>query len=279
MGDFGVKLLLAVIAFLLGLLADIIKRLFQRERRRVAYSIEAFPIIAMSAELPEVVRGKLQHVEDYNVMRFKILAENTGSVFIKNVNVVIVPSLSSEIIDVAVTTNPPILVKYAMPQLSDNRLTCTGIELEKKQTITLDVYVRAEAHPGLEAFWSGGGGDVLWDRELKAGAFTVEQNVRAIIRYYIFAQLPELLLTGIGIILYALFPALRNQTNWQLSGIGVGSVLASLVRFYFYLRIIPHAVALLRYLVESRHQSVTRGLTSARDCQNGVCLPGALSRA
>lgn len=79
MGDFAGKLALALIAFLLGLLADVIKKALGRERRRITYSISKQPIISVNQSLPNEVLSKLPTDQTLNVIQYHIAGENTGT--------------------------------------------------------------------------------------------------------------------------------------------------------------------------------------------------------
>lgn len=261
MADFNEKVLLALVAFLLGLLADIIKRVFGRERRRISYSVNATSIIAVSGDMPPEVRSKLGTVTRENITRFQVLAENTGSGFVKDAEVVILPSDGSEILQASINTDPPHVVKHGLllPR-PDGGLQCAAVELEEKQQIAFDIFIKAPDVPELNVLWSGGGGGVVWDIESGSQAFSLERSVVAIMRNYILAEFSPALLFGIGYLIPALFPTDRPggiNLQLQMGGVGVGQMVGSLIRFYFYLRMIPHAVGIVRYFVEKSSTRVS----------------------
>src|SRR5262249_49332069 len=84
MDDFTQKLFLAFIAFLFGLLADVIKRLFQREKRRVSYSVARTPIVAVTSAVPEHVNRRLGLTQAQGITHYRLSAQNTGSTIVRD---------------------------------------------------------------------------------------------------------------------------------------------------------------------------------------------------
>jgi hypothetical protein len=251
MGDFGEKLLLALIAFLLGLLADVIKRVFQRERKRVEYAIETRPIIAANAPLPETVREKLPGTTPFSVTEFVITLENAGSVAVHDANALLSLGAGSDVLHYEITTEPAreVLVG-AVEHLTSNELRLKGFTLEKKQKIMLDVFVRSAGDIQPEMYGSGGGGDVQWVGESQSHSLSLEGHVVASIKLFILAEVIESVVTGIVLLFSELFKGEDFSIRWQSPTFLVGSTVLKLVKLYFYLRIVPHALAIVREMGE-----------------------------
>lgn len=267
MDDLTQKLLLALVAFLLGLLAEVIKRVFQRDRRRLSYSVVREPIISVTQDLPQLVRQKLPQQSQFNVTRFRIIGQNTGSTSLSGISLLAVASDQTEVLDYTVATNPPRGVKHALPsQPKSNEVECAGVELDPKQEILIDVYLKAEGPTNLVTYWSGGGG-VEWISGGSPSALGIEEHLVAIIRNYILAEFVPALFMGVGYLVVAVVTGLGKDIESSymsaltLGGVGIGSTIGALVRFYFYLRIVPHLVAVIREFTERRSRN-TGGVKS-----------------
>jgi len=254
MGDLNQKLLLAFVAFLFGLLADVIKRAFQRDRRRVIYSMQRNPIIAVTDALPEQVRSKIPTEQVRNITNFRVTAENVGSTVVSDATVIVTVAAPGELIDFAVQTEPAKGVRFAAPSsMNTSELTISGIYLEKRQLLHVDLFVRAPQEPRVELYWSGGGGDVKWISEATAERLSLEKNFIAILRNYILAEFAPSFVTGIQLVILSFFRINGPEaTQAQMGLFGVGQVIGSLLRFYFYFRVVPHAISVIQYFVYRR---------------------------
>jgi len=255
MGDFAGKLILAVIAFLLGLLADVIKKAFGRERRRITYSISKQPIISVNQSLPNEVLGKLPTDQTLNVIQYHIASENTGTQSVKDINLLVSANKEADLIHQEVTTIPPREVQYPSIELpAPNEVRFKGIGLERKQSIIINLFFRSRTDSNMQVFWSGGD-NVEWSLSGATEEFSLEEHLVAIIRNYILAEFMPALFLGIAYLVafLASFSApFRNSSVAITGGIGLGQTLGSLLRFYFYLRIVPHAVAVVRDVIQRR---------------------------
>ena len=257
MDDFAEKVVLALVAFFLGLLADVIKKAFGRERRRIKYSINKEPIISVSQNLPSAVLAKLPTDQTVNVICFRVLAENTGTQSVKDVNLLVVANQEAELIYQDISTNPPREVHVPTTETqASNEIRFKGISLERKQSIAFNLFLKSRIDASIETFWSGGD-NVELSLTSAVEEFGLEEHVVAIIRNYIFAEFVPVLFSGIFLLLAAFVSysgmSLERWTNTALmGGQGLSQMLGSLLRFYFYLRIVPHAVAIVRYILRSR---------------------------
>jgi len=261
MNDLTTKIILAVIAFLLGLLADVIKKAFGRERRRVTYSIRKEPIISVSQSLPAEVLEKLPTAQTLNVVFYRVLGENTGTQAIKGVNLLATAAGDAELIHHEIITTPAREVPLPESESSTpNEIRFKGICLERKQSIAVNLFFRSRTDARLQVYWSGGE-NVDWSLSSATEEFGLEEHLVAIIRNYILAEFLPAFLFGIFYLLSTIViasPTIQSKvSNIVLSGsAGVGQLLSSLLRFYFYLRIIPHVVAVIRDLRQRRPSAV-----------------------
>jgi hypothetical protein len=261
MGDLAGKLLLAGIAFLLGLLADVIKKAFGRERKRITYSINKEPIIVVSQSLPGEVLEKLPTRLALNVVQYRVVCENTGTQPIKDVNLLLSANADAELLHHEMSTIPAREVPFpAVETPTSNQIRFVGMQLERKQRIDFKLFFRSLSEPNVEDFPSGGD-NVEWKRSGAAEEFSLEEHIVAIIRNYVLAEFMPALFLGIAYLLGSIvaISAFRNNSAILSGSIGLAQTLASLVRFYFYLRIIPHAVAVIRDLIQRRPSLRTGG--------------------
>lgn len=247
MDELTQKLLLAFIAFLFGLLAEGIKRFLQRENRRIRYSVTQRPVIAVNDTLPQPVLAKLPNIPPGNVSEFRTQATNTGNLAITSANLLLVPSEGCEMLHFEIETIPPREVTYAaVEHPKPNEVRCPAINLERNQTITLRVFLLSKSDMQVKAYWSGGGGTVEWEEVGGRSIEGIALHVEGIIRNYILSEIVTVLLEGAVVLLAAVIPATMEFSNrFTMAGVGAGQLLGGLMRLYFLLRIVPHAVALV----------------------------------
>jgi hypothetical protein len=245
--DFTQKLLLAFVAFFLGLLAEGIKRFFQKEKRRVRYSVVQRPVLAINKALPQAVLAKLPNIPPGNVSEFRIQATNTGNLAASAANLLIVPSEGCQLLHYEVETIPPREVAYsAVEHPNPNEVRCPGINLEKDQTIVVRVFFLSKTDMEVKLYWSGGGSAVEWEEGESRFSEGAALHVEGIIRNYILSEIVSVLLLGIGYVIGALVPSsMESSSRITMAGVGVGQLLGALMRLYFLLRIVPHAIALV----------------------------------
>jgi hypothetical protein len=190
MEPFLEKVLLAVIALILGLLAEPVKKIITRERKRLAYSISTKQIFGVDSSVPEALRSQIPAEWSGHLAQFHVRAENSGAQILKDVNVLIVTKTDSQIKFFQYITNPPREVPVGKPLVEKpNELRVPNITLAKNQSIDIDVFIRSPAEPDLQLFWSGGDGDVDWRIASTQEAFGIDRNILSAIKYFIFAQI------------------------------------------------------------------------------------------
>jgi hypothetical protein len=256
MDDLAQKLLLAVIAFLLGLVAEAIKRAFQRDRRRLSYSVVKEPLIAVTQELPERVLQRIPQQSQFNVTKFCIIGENSGTTSLSGLSLLVVANAEAEVLEQSVVTIPPRGVKYSTPtQSKSNEFAIEQLDLDRQQSVKAELFVKSEKAPDVAVYWSGGGG-VDWISGGSPSALGMEEHLVAIVRNYILAEFAPSLLTGLGYLLAGLLSSYIDasvQTQYiTMGGVGLGTTIGALIRFYFYLRMVPHLVAIFREFTRIR---------------------------
>jgi hypothetical protein len=163
--DFLGKLLLAVIAFLLGLLSDVLKRVFQKERRRAAWSVDRTAIVSSPSSLPDEVRAKAPGLPTTNLFKITVSASNEGKIPLTEANLLVVAPPDTEIVHSTTATVPTReVVSGSIEQAKPNELRLKGFNLQKGQGLSLTLYTTGSSDSPPELFWSGGGGDVAWLR-------------------------------------------------------------------------------------------------------------------
>jgi hypothetical protein len=263
MSDTSRGILLAILAFLLGLVANQINRLLSREPRRLSYSKSSSAIVAVNQSLPEAVRQALPVQDAVNVYRHEIVAKNSGKKAINNVEAIIVPAPGTQIIRHEVTSTPARGVPYT-PSFENGEVQVKQVSLAQEQGLRIIVFTRSDVQPDIEVYWTGGGEDppsfVPTGGEIDRG---VEGHLGAIIRNYIAAEVLPAVIGGVAAGLGGAAGFLGGDTGpIQLGAFGVGNIFSTLVRAYFLLRIVPHALALVRIYTERRSEKRPLNITA-----------------
>jgi hypothetical protein len=253
MDEFSQKIVLAVVAFLLGLLAEAIKRMFQREKRQVAYSVTHKPILALSETLPPEVSSKLPAAPPGNVSEYIVSATNTGNLQVRDANLLIVPNRTCTLLLQDIVTKPAREVPYGpVENPSPGEVRYPQITLEKEQSIRVRLFLLSKNTPSINVFWSGGGEKVEFRQSTDQLSGDVPFHLREIIKNYILAEIAVGLFVGFGYLAGSVVPFDMHGGRTQMTGLGVGQVLGVITRLYFLMRIVPHAVALVEQLRTSK---------------------------
>jgi hypothetical protein len=248
MDSFGEKIGLAVIALILGLLAEPIKKIITKERKRLSYSIATKPIFGVDGTLPAALQSQIPKDWSGHLVQFHLRAENSGAQTLSALNVLCVAAADAEIRFYETTTQPPREVPVGTPtNEKSNELRIPDITLERGQSIELDVFVKSHNRPDLQIFWSGGGGGVDWRLTSMEETFGLERNIISAIRYYIYAEISMPLATSIMYVMSASLMSVSNSASWMsIGGVGVGQFFGSILKLYFYIKIVPHALAIAK---------------------------------
>ena len=89
MEPFYEKVLLAVIALILGLLAEPVKKIITRERKRLTYSISPKQILGIDSSIPQALRSQIPSEWSGHLVQFHIRAVNSGAQLLKDINVLV----------------------------------------------------------------------------------------------------------------------------------------------------------------------------------------------
>jgi hypothetical protein len=134
--------------------------------------------------------------------------------------------------------------------------------------------------------WSGGGDDIQWVKGTgTALTYSFDRHVIAIVRNFILGEvmgaiLPALFLMGgslLGPILREIFYG-ASQGDIFNSEVSIGQVLGSVGRLYFFIRIVPHAQQVVRYLVGRKSSESTSVINVRGDVSGGVVVAGSDAR-
>jgi len=241
MSDLAQKLLIAFMAFLLGLVAEVLKRLLSKERKRLAYAIDLRPIIATTAALPNDVKQKMPDVEAINITEVIVTVENVGTRAIQDASLLVATPEEAEVIHQEIRTLPIREVSSGNVTIeAEKDIRVSGFSLERKQRLILRYFLRSEREPNVALYGSGGGGDVRWVAEGASKAIGIEGRVTAIVRYFVLAQILPPLLTAVSFSLYKLY---TEDHRFEFVAAMVGQATGTLIALYYYLRIVPQALA------------------------------------
>lgn len=250
------KLLVAFIAFAFGLLAEVIKRAFQKERIRVSYTTASRPVIAVSESLPESVRAALPELPQ-NITEFVVDATCDGQLPAENANLLIELPAGTEILSANITTHPQKEVPYSpIERPSEVEVRVPGITLERNERITVSVFAQCNATAQLNTYWSGAGAKAEWKETSGRASSAIARHVEGIIFNYILAEIAQAAVAGLFFFIASLLePVMDRQFdmyNFRQTGMAAGMLIASLVKLYFLMRIVPHAISLVEIYRERR---------------------------
>jgi len=255
--EFSEKLLLAVVAFLLGLLADVVKRLYQRERRRVEYSVHATPILAAHEPLPDAVRSKLPGLTPINVTSVTVAFENTGTLPAQNLNALIAFTSGAEVLHCDVDTVPQReVVTGAVERPNANELRLTSFSLARAQQLNANVFVSAPSDIATTVFGSSAGGDVAFVDEGATLRMGVVERAVSVIKLYVLVKVLAAVYSGIQLTVGVLFSDSRTLERFVKPSFLTSSIVMQLATMYIYLRIVLHLLAIVRTIgsiIRRRH--------------------------
>jgi hypothetical protein len=110
----------------------------------------------------------------------------------------------------------------------------------------LRLFLLSKSNMKVKVHWSGGGVTVEWQEGEGRSNEGIALHVEGIIRNYILAEIVSVLSVGFGYLIAAIVPAtLELSSRVTMAGVGAGQLLGALMRLYFLLRIVPHAIALV----------------------------------
>jgi hypothetical protein len=82
------------------------------------------------------VRERVLQQSQFNVTRFHIVGQNTGTTSLTALSLLVVANAEAEVLDHSVATVPPRGVKYAMPaQSKSNEFAVDQLDLDRKQSV------------------------------------------------------------------------------------------------------------------------------------------------
>jgi hypothetical protein len=259
--DLSRGVLLAVLAFFLGLVANQVNRLLSRERKRLAWTLSAVPIVSVSDSLPDAVRSVVPAAAAVNVYQYVLSMRSTGRKPVSGVKLEIVPESGTTLLSHEVRSTPPRGVGWS-PESNEGEIRLNDIALTRNQELTITAFAKSSVTPSLKPYFSGGGDEPPeFEAESRQNYQGIEQHVASIIRNYVASIVAPAVVGAIGSVLagtvFALGPSLGFDNRAGTAGIQIGTagflqVLSAVVNAYFLLRIVPPALALVRIFTARR---------------------------
>jgi hypothetical protein len=203
------KIGLATFAFLLGLVANYVTQTFFTAKREGMYSVLARPIVSVSQSLP----AELQPIPldiPRHITRFDIRVENTGSLQIKDSNVLLEFNDQAVIISANAETNPRREVPFKTEKSAKNEFRISSLTLEPSQSATAILYVKSEPEPFVNTYFSGGGGELKWSKASSTYNLSLQESLTRIIYFGLLAIVVPGLLnaipSGIALFIFTIIP-------------------------------------------------------------------------
>lgn len=255
------KIGLALLTFLLGLVASYITTFFFAPQRQGAYSTSYSKLITAASEVPAALQISKDLITTANtITRIDHTVENTGHLEIADLNVLNVLSSGTEVLVKQITTFPSREVPFTdEPPKNPGEIRISGITLEPQQRIALTLYVKSATSPTMTTYFSGGGGPIDWTRSsLGANNLSLQESAIQTARNLVLALVVPGLIGAIptvsGMIMYGV-PGRkwRDRERAQRYGValaGTSSMFASLVRLLLFLRALQSALPIIRHLAE-----------------------------
>jgi hypothetical protein len=246
MDDLVSKTLPVFLAFVLGLVAEPIKRALTREKRTLVYDIIQTPIVSVSDELPDELDAKLPDIRTKNtITKTEVNVTNPGPLIVKRVNFS-VRTPEARIIYQRIFEKPARLITHS-DEINEEagEITISDFTLEPMQSITCSIFTESKKRP-LVDFEGSSKEDVVTWRKGRSLAFGLDDHLLAMFKLWIFATFARQLITGIPLAFGQIFPG-----GVQMTAVGLAQALGSILSLYFYLKMIPHALIVFEAL-ESR---------------------------
>jgi hypothetical protein len=261
MSELSRGILLAILAFVLGLVANQINRLVSRERKRLSFTVSSRPIVTVTDTLPPAVKNAVPAESAVNIYEHAIVIRNSGKKPFSSVKLELVPERDTTILgNPTVESQPPRGVSYSTSS-ADGELRIDDISLTRDQELRVDFYTKSTSVPAVKHYFSGGGEDPPTFEESSRQTYQgVERHVAVIIRNLIASIAAPAVVTAFGSvaagtvsIIFTSGPGGNVQIGGlQIGVIGILQILGPLIQAYFLLRILPSALALARILTSRR---------------------------
>lgn len=262
MSDLAAGVLLAFLGFFLGLIANQINRLLSRERKRLGWTLNSMPIVAVSDSLPEAVRSVVPAATAENVYQYTMTMRSNGRKPISGVKLEIVPDSGTALLSHEVESTPPRGVTWSS-EVNGNEIHLRDIALSRNQELSVTLFAKSPTIPAITPYFSGGGDDPPeFEAESRQTYSGIEQHIASIIRNYVASIVAPAIVAAIGSVLTGTVTVFGSSWGiddriWTTTGIQIGTigfiqVFSAVVSAYFLLRIVPPAVALVRIFTARR---------------------------
>jgi hypothetical protein len=257
MDSFLQTFLPAFLAFLLGLVAEPIKRAITREKRRILYEVVETPVISVSAELPKAIVDQNPNLEtSRNISQVDVTLTNAGSTMVNQASCQI-RARDAEILAWETSENPAGLVAHRDEvDAKGGTIRISDFSLEPGHSLSCRFYTGSAGANEISFQGLGGQNVVNWIRG-GDGTKDLDDHLLRIFKLWIFATFITPLLQGVTYLGVMLAVALAGPevvgsgTTGLMLATGpsaIANVLGSILSLYFYLLMIPPVARVLAEL-------------------------------
>lgn len=247
------RLLPVFLAFVLGLIAEPIKRFLTKEKRRIRYNINQKSLVSVTDDLPDSLVQRFPEIRSKNtITETEIMIVSAGSAMIKQANCIIRAS-NSQILEYEISEDPSGLVAHTdtvNAEIGELRIGDFG--LEPGQSIKCKLYLQSTSVPGVLLEGNSTDNIVTWTRGIRA-ARGLDDHILSVFKIWILAAFISPVVSGIFLLLATLVRSMagnyyRNEVSIFMGFQSIGNVFGSLLSLYFYLLMVPHVIKILAVL-------------------------------
>jgi hypothetical protein len=273
--DFGAKVLLLFIGAIATLIVNEVRKQLGREDHVLTWSLVEDHLVVARQALPSAVRKFLPRHETMNVSKFVLTARNTGKKAIEDVVVLVVRPAETQLLMVSSATKPPRGVPFEDDPSDKRDEFGYKVSLRPGQEFIVEFYLQSEASPTAAVYWRGGEDDQEFRMTEAQVGDSAEHHFVSRIRNVVIALAVPPAFNGVALVLGASAQsAFVFSDSAPLFASGSGVMLAALVQLYFYLRAVPHALALFRLLTSRGRRYPVSGDYAVMIVDSSVHLDG-----
>lgn len=251
MEDLGIKTLLLFIGAFATLIVNEARRQFSRGTHVVTWSLAEDQLVVAREALPPAIRQFLPQDQTMNVSRFVVAARNTGGRAVEDAVVLVVLRDGARLLTVSTRTVPPRAVPVTEEDTDEPQEFGYTVSLQRDQEFVIEFLARSTDKPAVDVYWRGGEDDQEFRRADAELVDTAEQHLLRLLRNVVLAWAVPPAINGVALLLGPGARGFFFGDVYPVAG-GVGVILSAMVQLYFYLRAVPHGLALFHLLSEQR---------------------------